>query len=85
MSDGLKLDNYTTYGCNFLCNHYSGNFWWSTSQHITKLPKIIGSEYTVPEYWILKDNLDNYYNFFSSDFEGQNHYEIRYPKKYYIN
>jgi hypothetical protein len=80
-----KLDNYTTYGCNFMTYHYSGNFWWSTSQHIIKLPKTIGPKYTDPEYWVLKHNLDNYYNVFSSGLEGQSHYFIRYPKKYYIN
>lgn len=80
-----KLNNYTTYGCNFLENHYSGNFWWSTSKHIKKLPKTIGEKYTDPEYWLLKNNLDNYYNVFSSGLQGQGHYHITYPKKFYKN
>jgi len=32
--------------------HYSGNFWWATSEYIRKLPEKIGSGYLDPELWI---------------------------------
>lgn len=54
-----KLDKYDTYGCNFNGTHYSGNFWWTTKQHVQKLDDIIPAYYTAPEDWIAtnKDNL----------------------------
>jgi hypothetical protein len=54
------LKNYETYGCNYNDNHYSGNFWWSTAEHIKKLPDSIGGNYRAPEDWIL-ENKDNMY------------------------
>jgi hypothetical protein len=33
--------------------HYSGNFWWTTAQHIRELPMKIGEGYVDPEMWIL--------------------------------
>ena len=38
-----ELDNYDTYGVDLVTEptkHYSGNFWWSNSNHIKKLPSI---------------------------------------------
>jgi beta-1,4-mannosyl-glycoprotein beta-1,4-N-acetylglucosaminyltransferase len=43
-------------GCNLQeCGaplHYSGNFWWSKSSHISKLPKIVDNYYNTPEFWV---------------------------------
>lgn len=60
------LDNYDTYGCLYLANnpsknrffksHYSGNFWWATSNYIKSLPDTIGTSYIDPETWILLNN-----------------------------
>ena len=33
-------------------NHFSGNFWWSTSSHIAKLGNV-GEKYHDPEMWII--------------------------------
>jgi hypothetical protein len=38
-----ELENYDTYGVDLVTEptkHYSGNFWWSNSNHIKKLPPI---------------------------------------------
>lgn len=38
-----ELDNFDTYGVDLVTEptkHYSGNFWWSNSDHIKKLPSI---------------------------------------------
>lgn len=32
--------------------HFSGNFWWTTSETIRSLPVPIGPEYLAPELWI---------------------------------
>jgi len=62
------LENHSSVGCNLFNRigaellkkqattsnekHYSGNFWWATSEHILKLPKKIGPGYLDPELWI---------------------------------
>lgn len=33
-------------------NHFSGNFWWSSSQFLRTLPKKIGPKYLDPELWV---------------------------------
>jgi hypothetical protein len=48
------LKTFSTYGCEFMGNHYSGNFWWATSSHIKLLPNRIETFYVAPEYWICK-------------------------------
>jgi len=48
------LKSFSTYGCEFMGNHYSGNFWWATSSHIKLLPNRIETFYVAPEYWICK-------------------------------
>jgi len=45
------------YGCNYMHTpvpHYSGNFWWATSEYIRNLPGYIGDEYCDPEFWVFK-------------------------------
>lgn len=54
------LQDFETYGCNYNNTHYSGNFWWTTREHVQKLPDNIGDNYTDPEDWILK-NKDKMY------------------------
>lgn len=34
------------------CRHYSGNFWWATSEHLKSLSDKIGPKYLDPELWI---------------------------------
>jgi len=61
-----KLQIYETYGIYYNNCHYSGNFWWSTSKHIQKLPDIIEKYYTAPEDWVFKEKSKYYcaYNCF---------------------
>ena len=46
------LKTFSTYGCEFLDNHYSGNFWWATAKHIKLLPNKIDGFYVAPEFWV---------------------------------
>jgi hypothetical protein len=67
--------------------HYSGNFWWSKSSYIKKLPNpyewIPSEDYikwrVMAEMWLCQLN-DRYYNAYSSNI---NHYLERYPKENY--
>jgi hypothetical protein len=48
---------YDTYGVNSSIEpskHYSGNFWWSKSSYLKKLPSTIGSNYNDPEFWLMQ-------------------------------
>jgi hypothetical protein len=76
------LKTYNIYGCDYLINHFSGNFWWATAKHIQKLPKTIASYYVAPEFWVtlIKEKL---YSAYCSDYAGGGLY-LHYlpPEKY---
>jgi len=78
-----KLKQYDTYGCNDTGFHYSGNFWWSTSKHIKKLPDSIPSYYTAPEDWIQIVKI-NKFCVYKSGLQGMGHYKVRYPRTKYV-
>ena len=63
------LNTYSTYGCDFIINHYSGNFWWATKNHIKLLPKKIESYYIAPEKWVTLIR-DKMYSAYCSDYAG---------------
>ncbi len=46
------LDIASAVGCEWLANHYRGNFWWANSSYLATLPETIGPSYTDPEFWI---------------------------------
>jgi hypothetical protein len=55
------LENYYTAGCEMWADeeiyHYSGNFWWATTDYIKQLPdpmKDVPDRYMVSEKWILR-------------------------------
>ena len=79
------LLDYDTYGCNAIAKqHYSGNFWWTKSSHLKKLPVFIDSYYTAPEDYICKKN-DKMFNIHSSGLQGHGHYKYNYnSENYYI-
>ncbi len=86
----ILLEKYDTYGCNFYKkdhlypNHYSGNFYWVTSNHLNKLEKTIGPQYHQPEFWIFNTNEPfNHFNAYSSGLQGGGHYERTYPSNLY--
>jgi hypothetical protein len=69
-----------TYGCHHNINHYSGNFWWSTANHIKKLPDIIPHYYTAPEDWVLY-NSDNMFCAYNCGKDFKNPYPDKLYKK----
>ena len=79
-----KLQSFDTYGCNDVGWHYSGNFWWANSSHISKLPDKIADYYTAPEDWIqiIKTNKYTVYN---SGLQGMGHYYSLFPREKYVN
>jgi hypothetical protein len=71
--------------------HYSGNFWWSKSSHIRKLPNpfnwLPDNNYfrwrMMAEMWLCQISSDvKYYNVHSSNVD---HYISPYPEEKYIN
>jgi hypothetical protein len=72
------LKTYETYGCNYHYKHYSGNFWWSTAEHVKKISDTIGNNYTDPEDWILT-NKDNMYCVHNCS----ENYKAMYPDGFY--
>lgn len=46
--------------------HYSGNFWWTTSSHISKLPFPIDNGYLEPEMWICKKKDGRYISIYQT-------------------
>jgi hypothetical protein len=79
-----KLKIHDTYGCNVLDEtFYSGNFWWATSKHIYNLPSTIPEHYIAPEEWIFMIN-KNYCEIYSSDIQGEGHYNMNFPEYNYM-
>ena len=84
------LERYNTYGCEnvpstgTIKDHYSGNFWWATRNHILTLPTYIGENYTDPELWIHKVR-DNTYSVYNSGYPGGGLYSARFPRHMYEN
>ena len=57
--------------------HFSGNFWWSTGEHVCKLGKI-SFDYHGPEMWIGQSGrLKSVWQ------SGVDHYRVDYCKKFY--
>jgi len=81
----LELLNY--YDCvgfnlkNFPKKHFSGNFWWSKSEHINKLNNI-NDGYLSSEMYILSYVKTNYVSIYQS---YVNHGDTNYPSELYIN
>ena len=80
------LEDYHTVGVDIQQNatsfHYAGNFWWARSDHIKKLPKQIGPNYTDPEFWIGSTTESQMVSRWQS---GIDHYRFRYPPSNYTN
>lgn len=72
-----------TVGCNLqelgAPLHYSGNFWWARSSHISKLSKIVDNYYNTPEFWVTSIS-GKYCNLWTS---GVNHYNEPYESVLY--
>lgn len=61
--------------------HYSGNFWWSKSDHIKNLPKIVDTYYNTPEFLI--SSIDGVYK--SLWHSEVDQYHTLYPVSMYEN
>jgi len=59
--------------------HFSGNFWWSKSEHIRKLGPCNYETYNSPEFWITRVK-GEYKELWNS---GVNHYFQRYEEHNY--
>ena len=79
------LKEYDTIGCNYQespYKHYSGNFWWATSNYIKKLNIITNyKKRHEAEWWILSNKSVKYYEIHNSRI---NHYNNCYPPEKYI-
>lgn len=84
------LKTYDVVGCNFgmlPLPHYSGNFWWSSSNHIRKLnlldlnPSFIpdGSLRHMAEWWLFTQPP----NYYCVHYSSVNHYLENYPREKY--
>lgn len=71
---GVNLQNEPTL-------HFSGNFWWSKSEHIKKLNPCEAA-YWSPEFWIAYRKKGKYLSLWNSNI---NHYVTRYPSYEYID
>lgn len=60
--------------------HYSGNFWWSKTEHIRKLGLCPYVNYNSPEFWVtsIKGQYKTVWN------SGVDHYRRRYEQHNYI-
>lgn len=83
------LNKYDTYGCNYHSGekwsaHYSGNFFWTTLNHLKTLPDTIGPEYNDTEFWVCSagnfNGRPNVYNAFGSNLD---HYCMLCPESLY--
>ena len=77
------LNKYDVYGCNYNNlehpPHYSGNFFWTNTYHLMKLPDKIGPRYNEPEFWVCSLPDTKVYSAFCSSYEGLGHYAILFP------
>jgi GR25 family glycosyltransferase involved in LPS biosynthesis len=79
------LKHHNTVGVNYMSEphkHWSGNYWWSTSKHISNLDvsKLVSKHDS--EWWCNSHNETNHYELHNSK---KNHYEQSYKKEEYTN
>lgn len=84
------LDTNDTVGCLYMDDcyygffpHYSGNFWWATSEYINTLDEsfLTTGIRQNREFWIGTGN-GRMYSFINT---GLNHYAVRFPREVYAN
>lgn len=79
----LLLDNSDAVGVNYLDTphkHFSGNFWWSKTNHIRRLGPILSGIRHDAEWWILSKPDTIHIELYNSH---TNHYQNEYPKNLY--
>ena len=78
-----NLETHDAVGVNFQDAenpHYSGNFWWSKSDHLRTLKPCQYTHYNAPEYWVSTRSDGKYACLWKS---GVNHYRERYEPSQY--
>lgn len=96
--ENLNQDTFTEEQ-RFLCNHFAGNFWWSTAQNIRNLPDPLNIDvycdttYMMEhlktyryafEIWIARGCKPDYSNYYTFHQSNTHHYFEFYPKEKYI-
>ena len=61
--------------------HYSGNFWWATSQYVASLGACTTAHYNSPEFWLTEGRTGRHASLWES---GINHYEQTYSPRRYV-
>ena len=78
------LSQYDSVGCNYNelpYKHFSGNFWWTTTNNIkNNLSKIYNHYPNSAEYWIINYETPKYHSLYNSNI---NHYYNTYPRHLY--
>lgn len=76
------LKDYDAVGVNLHTSptHFSGNFWWSKSEHLRKLQPCTYDKYCSPEFWVgcVKGEYKELWN------SGVNHYYFPYKEANYL-
>jgi hypothetical protein len=84
--NNLKLlSNFDCVGINlriFPKMHFSGNYWWTKSEHIAKLLLPISNNYLAPEMFICSNNLTKYVSIHQS---YTKHFNTEYPESKYVD
>ena len=82
------LQNYDAIGCSLTQSpklHFSGNFWWSKSEHLNTLPITIGDEYLDPEMYICSNPNSRYISLSQTTNEGRLIKEMKRSDKEILN
>lgn len=80
-----QLENYHCVGANLYTSepvHYSGNFWWTTSNYIRSLQLCIQNTYNSPEFWLTEKRGGRFLSLWNSNV---NHYDDRYHSSNYVD
>ncbi len=77
-------EGYDVVGINFHLTpkyHFSGNFWWTSYNHLRRLERMVFDNYLSPEMWVCSNSEGRYYCSFHSRVD---HYQQRYDESNYI-
>jgi len=84
-----QLENYNCVGANLSTSdcirhpvHYTGNFWWSTSNYIRSLEPCIQKTYNSPEFWLTENRQGRFLSLWNSNLD---HYYDRYDSSNYVD
>jgi hypothetical protein len=82
-------ENYDSVGCNYhdgsngIRKHYSGNFWWAKSNHLSKLEYLAENNNSRDHVEFHLCSIDHKYGILHNS--NTDHYHENYPKEKYID